>query len=99
MLGLKPPGTGRFLYVHRIRFAFPIYCSGYKRYFSQLDSYFAQHKRLSKFERQGLFAHDNTLQALFMAYNAANCLGKQGSFDHQMWQSYRKVFGIHVVED
>ena len=54
---------------------------------------------LLSFGRQGLFAHDNTHHALFMAYSAVNCLDDQGRFDRARWQDYRQIFKTHVVED
>jgi len=54
---------------------------------------------LLTFGRQGLFAHDNTHHALFMAYSAADCLGPGGRFDRRRWQQYRQRFQGHVVED
>ncbi len=87
------------VYIHRIRFAYPIYQAGYETCFNQLDDYFSQQDRLLTFGRQGLFAHDNTHHALFMAYSAVDCLDAEGHFDRQKWQSYRKSFESHVVED
>jgi hypothetical protein len=48
--------------------------------------------------RQGLFAHDNTHHALFMAYSAVDCL-VDGRFDEDRWNEYREIFATHVVED
>jgi hypothetical protein len=48
--------------------------------------------------RQGLFAHDNTHHALFMAYSAVDCLTTKG-FDLARWAEYRETFKSHVVED
>jgi hypothetical protein len=50
------------------------------------------------FGRQGLYAHDNTHHALFMARAAVDCLSDRG-FDEDAWRQYRKVFETHVVED
>ena len=49
--------------------------------------------------RQGLFAHDNTHHTLEMAYAAADCLSKDGSFDRASWARHRQEFETHVVED
>jgi hypothetical protein len=54
--------------------------------------------RLLSYGRQGLFAHDNTHHALFMAYSAVDCL-VDGKFDQDKWRKYREVFATHVVED
>ena len=54
---------------------------------------------LVTFGRQGLFAHDNTHHALFMAYCAEDCLRPDGTFDRLRWQTYRRDFETHVVED
>jgi hypothetical protein len=48
--------------------------------------------------RQGLFAHDNTHHALYMAYAATDCL-VDGVFDQEKWKAYREIFATHVVED
>jgi hypothetical protein len=50
------------------------------------------------FGRQGLYAHDNTHHALFMAGAAVECM-KNGNVDRQAWQRYRQLFERHVVED
>jgi hypothetical protein len=48
--------------------------------------------------RQGLFAHDNTHHALYMANAAVECLAG-GRFDAGKWADYRRIFATHVVED
>ncbi len=85
--------------VRRLRYAYPIYRSGYENHFERLDEWIGQFDGLLTFGRQGLFAHDNTHHALFMAYRAVDCLGSDGRFDRQRWQEYRRVFETHVVED
>jgi protoporphyrinogen oxidase len=87
------------VHVQRIRFAYPIYRIGYENHLNRLDDYLSQQPNLLSFGRQGLFAHDNTHHALFMAYSAVDCLDGEGNFDHQKWQAFRKVFESHVVED
>jgi protoporphyrinogen oxidase len=84
--------------VKRLRHAYPIYLSGYEAQFEALDDWAASQPRLLTFGRQGLFAHDNTHHALYMAYCAVDCL-QDGRFDAQRWEEYRKVFATHVVED
>jgi protoporphyrinogen oxidase len=83
----------------RLRNAYPIYLRGYEVHFNRLDAWISQHERLLTFGRQGLFAHDNTHHALYMAYRAVDCLDQDGSFDHDRWREYRKIFESHVVED
>ncbi|MCI0336810.1 MAG: FAD-dependent oxidoreductase [Acidobacteria bacterium] len=83
----------------RLRQAYPIYLQGYERHFNQLDNWLSGIDGLLTFGRQGLFAHDNTHHALYMAYAAVNCLNDEGHFDHEQWQRYRQIFETHVVED
>lgn len=83
----------------RLRYAYPIYRQGYEAFFSRLDGWVGQFERLLSFGRQGLFAHDNTHHALYMAYSAVKCLEPSGSFDSQRWVAYRTEFESHVVED
>lgn len=87
------------VHVKRLRFAYPIYRSGYETHFNQLDEWLGQMDGVLTFGRQGLFAHDNTHHALFMAYSAVSCLEKDGSFNQQRWRDYRAIFDTHVVED
>jgi protoporphyrinogen oxidase len=82
----------------RLRHAYPIYTPGYEVPFGILDSWVEGIPRLLSFGRQGLFAHDNTHHALYMAYCAVDCLTAQG-FDGAKWAKYREVFATHVVED
>ena len=83
----------------RLRQAYPIYQQGYEVYFDQLDRWLNEIEGLITFGRQGLFAHDNTHHALYMAYAAVKCFSKNGSFDAGLWQQYRDIFQTHVVED
>jgi len=84
--------------VRRLRQAYPIYLNGYEKPFGVLDAWADSMPQLLTYGRQGLFAHDNTHHALYMAYCAATCLGP-GGFDAAAWQRYRQVFATHVVED
>ncbi len=88
------------LVVHtkRLRQAYPIYTVGYERPFGILDRWVEGLPRLLTYGRQGLFAHDNTHHALYMAYSAVDCV-QDGRFDEDKWTEYRKVFETHVVED
>jgi len=83
----------------RLKQAYPIYQMGYEAPFERLDDWLSRPDRLLTFGRQGLFAHDNTHHALYMAYCAVDCLAPNGDFDRTRWQGYRRVFETHVVED
>ncbi|MEP7338145.1 MAG: FAD-dependent oxidoreductase, partial [Acidobacteriota bacterium] len=83
----------------RLPQAYPIYPQGYEQHFDLLDDWLNRQPGLLTFGRQGLFAHDNTHHALFMAYAAANCLDAYGGFDYNRWHEYRQIFKTHVVED
>ncbi len=96
--GVPLPADPLFVHVKRLRQAYPIYLQGYERPFGTLDQWVESLPRALTYGRQGLFAHDNTHHALFMAYRAADCL-EGGRFDHEQWKRHRKVFETHVVED
>jgi protoporphyrinogen oxidase len=83
----------------RLEHAYPIYKKGFEHYFNQIHCWLSQINNLLSFGRQGLFAHDNTHHALFMGYCAANCICDNGRFDSNKWESYKRVFDNHVVED
>ena len=85
--------------VRRLPQAYPIYQDGYEVPFTQLDQWLDQQAGLLSYGRQGLFAHDNTHHALYMAYAAVNCLEADGCFNRERWHDYRKIFATHVVED
>ena len=91
----RPPVA---VHVRRLRHAYPIYRTGFEEPLGALDDFVGRQPRLLTFGRQGLFAHDNTHHALFMAYSAVDCLRSNG-FDAQRWEEYREVFATHVVED
>ena len=84
--------------VKRLRHAYPIYEKGFEVPFNMLDCWANALPNFLSYGRQGLFAHDNTHHALYMAYSAADCL-RNGAFDHTKWDDYRRVFATHVVED
>jgi protoporphyrinogen oxidase len=86
------------VHVKRLRFAYPVYLTGYERHFDAHDTWASRQPRLLTFGRQGLFAHDNTHHALYMAYCAAECLS-EGVFDDARWAGFRRIFATHVVED
>lgn len=83
----------------RLPQAYPIYRQGYEEPFQRLDRWIGDLPHLLTFGRQGLFAHDNTHHALYMARCAAECLDGRGGFDDEKWAGFRKVFETHVVED
>jgi len=83
----------------RLSHAYPFYTLGYEMYFHEIDGWVSKISNLLTFGRQGLFAHDNTHQALYMAYAAADCLDTSGSFNWRRWSKFRRVFETHVVED
>ena len=87
------------IFVRRLRYAYPIYRMGYEAHFNHLDDWINQVDGLLTFGRQGLFAHDNTHHALYMAYSAVKCLDDEGMFNRQRWESFRSIFETHVVED
>ncbi len=91
----RPPVA---VHVRRLRQAYPIYTVGYERPFGVLDAWSESQPGLLTYGRQGLFAHDNTHHALYMAYCAAACL-VNGRFDHAQWRRHRAEFATHVVED
>jgi protoporphyrinogen oxidase len=96
--GIPLPHRPVAITVRRLRHAYPIYRVGYEVPFGRIDDWVESVPRLLSFGRQGLFAHDNTHHALYMAYAAVDCL-RGGSFDQAKWQEYRAVFATHVVED
>jgi hypothetical protein len=71
---------------------------GYERPLAVLDEWAASQPNLLVYGRQGLFAHDNTHHALYMAYCAVNSL-RDGKFDSEEWARHRQTFKSHVVED
>ncbi len=95
------PADARVLRVtsRRLRQAYPVYRRGYEEKFERMDGYLDTIGGLLTYGRQGLFAHDNTHHALYMAYAAVDCFRDDGSFDREKWGEYRKVFETHVVED
>jgi len=85
--------------IKKLKYAYPIYNSGYEVHYDYIDEYIKSYDNLLSFGRQGLFAHDNTHHALYMAYSAVKCLDKNGSFNKVKWMEYRKEFETHVVVD
>lgn len=83
----------------RLAHAYPLYTAGYEERFRKLENWLQQVPGLLTFGRQGLFAHDNTHHALYMAYSAVDCLNASGDFDYSRWSIFRRQFESHVVED
>jgi protoporphyrinogen oxidase len=96
--GIPLPAPPIDVHVRRLSQAYPIYLNGYEKPLGVLDDWAASQPNLLVYGRQGLFAHDNTHHALYMAYSAVNCLTPQG-FDLARWAEYRETFKSHVVED
>jgi protoporphyrinogen oxidase len=83
----------------KLKQAYPIYGVGYEAHLEILDRWISGLKGLLTFGRQGLFVHDNTHHALYMAYGAAESFRQDGTFDWDLWREFRRVFETHVVED
>lgn len=86
------------VFSRRLPQAYPIYLQGYEKPLGVLDGWVEGLDGFLSYGRQGLFAHDNTHHALYMAYAAVDCLDG-ATFDRKKWAEYRKVFATHVVED
>jgi len=97
-VGLALPGPPLAVDVRRLPEAYPVYEGGFEEPLAQLQEWLAGFPDLVSFGRQGLFVHDNTHHALFMARCAAECLTGTG-FDHARWREYLEIFATHVVED
>ncbi len=97
--GIPIRGRIHSVLTRRLPFAYPIYQTGYERYFDIQDRWVDSLDGVLTFGRQGLFAHDNTHHALAMAYGAVDCMTPSGVFDREKWNRYREEFSKHVVED
>jgi protoporphyrinogen oxidase len=89
----------RSAFTRRLPQAYPMYQIGYEAQFEAIDRWIGELEGILTFGRQGLFVHDNTHHALYMAYAAADCFSSDGTFDWARWIGFRKVFETHVVED
>lgn len=96
--GIPLPEPARAVITRRLGQAYPIYLNGYEEPLGKLDAWVGQLPDLISYGRQGLFAHDNTHHAMFMAYSAVECLDGM-RFDRDKWAHFREVFKTHVVED
>jgi protoporphyrinogen oxidase len=83
----------------RIPFAYPLFSVGYEQHFARLDEWVDSLDGLLSFGRQGLYVHDNTHHAIYMAQAAAQCLRDDGTIDAGAWHAQREIFATHVVED
>jgi protoporphyrinogen oxidase len=97
--GLKVNSNITDIKLKKIPFAYPLYTTGYEKNFELVDEWLDNLDGLLSFGRQGLYAHDNTHHAMYMAKAAADCLNENGSIDTAAWQAARKIFESHVVED
>lgn len=96
--GIPLPRPPIGVFTRKLRQAYPIYTRGYEESLTRLDTWLEGIPGFLSYGRQGLFAHDNTHHALYMAYSAVECL-VEGKFDRARWGEYRKIFATHVVED
>jgi protoporphyrinogen oxidase len=97
--GLPIESEVRRVETRRIPFAYPIYKRGYDVHFGVIDEWLDGLEGVLSFGRQGLYAHDNTHHAIYMARSAVRCLGEDGRIDRDAWHAERAIFDTHVVED
>lgn len=97
--GLPIKSSVTAIQTRRIPFAYPLYRAGYEQQFSLVDAWVDGLDGIVSFGRQGLYAHDNTHHAIYMAQAAAKCLREDGTIDVQAWAAERKIFATHIVED
>ena len=97
--GLPVHVAVRNVVVRRLAQAYPIYTRSYREHFDRIDRWVETIDGLLTFGRQGLFAHDNTHHTLAMAYAAEECVSDDGTIDRAQWQTHRRAFESHVVED
>ena len=96
--GIPAPCAPEQVFTRRLRQAYPVFLDGYQAPFATLDRWSESLPALLTFGRQGLFTHDNTHHALYMARRAADSL-VAGHLDLDRWHQAREVFATHVVED
>ena len=85
--------------IRRLPHAYPLYPVGFEDALDVLDDWAQGLVNVLTFGRQGLYAHDNTHHALYMARAAVKCLDDNGFFDRNKWMQEREIFATHVVED
>lgn len=98
-VGLPVTAKVRSITLRRIPFAYPLYREGYEENFEPADKWVNDIKGVLSFGRQGLYAHDNTHHAIYMAIKAVECLTPDGAIDEALWDGAREEFKKHVVED
>ena len=77
--GIPVPSAPTAVLTRRLKQAYPIYQMGYEVPLGVLDAWIQSVPGLLSYGRQGLFAHDNTHHALYMAYSAVDCLDDEGT--------------------
>jgi protoporphyrinogen oxidase len=97
-VGLPLPAKPLEVRIERLPQAYPVYELGFETHLAGLEEWLARFPSLVSLGRQGLFVHDNTHHALFMAYCAAECFS-DGAFNRARWREYLEIFATHVVED
>ena len=85
--------------VRRLSHVYPVYDLDFEKHFQKVDQYLDGLPGLVSLGRQALFAHDNTHHTIEMAYRASECLHPGLQWKAGLWQTYRKSFDAHVVED
>lgn len=98
-VGLEITNKPEEVMARKLRYAYPLYKDGYEKTFDSLDSWIESQSGILSFGRQGLYAHDNTHHAIFMAQKAVECVEPQGSISLQKWRDFKEIFKSHVVED
>lgn len=98
-VGLPVTAEVRSVTLRRLPFAYPLYREGYEASFDPVDDWVNNLCGVLSFGRQGLYAHDNTHHAIYMALKAVESLNDDGSVNEQTWENAREEFSKHVVED
>ena len=75
--GLPIRAKVRRAITRKLRQAYPVYIRGYEKDLALADEWLGHIEGLLTFGRQGLFVHDNTHHALYMAKAAADCLRRR----------------------
>ncbi|MBN2443780.1 MAG: FAD-dependent oxidoreductase [Spirochaetales bacterium] len=98
-VGLPVDGLVAESFLKRTAFAYPSYDLDFEQRIETIETYLDTLIDIVFLGRQALFVHDNTHHTIEMGYCAADCLSHQGEWDKEKWNSYRKEFKEHVVED
>ena len=96
--GLPDPRPSAVV-IRRLPHVYPVYRPGWAGHQASLERWAAGQDRLLVLGRQALFAHDNTHHGLAMAWTAAACLRRDGTFDRMRWNAAREGFRSDVVVD